>query len=170
MPADPCPATCGPSVTAVAQGRKQVELGQKIFIYDPSRFHLTSVDLPFVSRVVEATDEVPCLVPLLELEMATIRELLSLAEIPVDSVPGGAAGMATGKTTPKSVYACCRLLAMLETPRHIPFLGDLTQRKISCRVLRGNAGARLRGSATVQITASALPMLLAGSGRTTRGR
>ena len=55
-PTDLCPATYEPSVTVVAQGKKLVELGKNTFIYDPSRFLLTSIDLPVVSRVAEATD------------------------------------------------------------------------------------------------------------------
>jgi hypothetical protein len=45
-PSAPCPATYEPSVTVIAQGRKRVELGRNIFIYDPSRFLLTSIDCP----------------------------------------------------------------------------------------------------------------------------
>jgi hypothetical protein len=57
----PCPATYEPSVIIIAQGRKRVELGHNTFFYDPSRYLLTSVDLPIISRVVEATEELPCL-------------------------------------------------------------------------------------------------------------
>jgi hypothetical protein len=53
--------TYQPSVTVIALGRKRVELGTNIFIYDASRFLLTSVDLPVVSRVIEASEKVPCL-------------------------------------------------------------------------------------------------------------
>lgn len=60
-PTTSCPATYEPSVTVIAQGRKQVELGQNTFTYDPARYLLTSVDLPIVSRVVEASEEAPCL-------------------------------------------------------------------------------------------------------------
>ncbi len=118
-PTDLCPATYEPSVTVVAQGRKQVVLGQNTFIYDPSRFLLTSIDLPVVSRVVEATEEAPCLVLLLKLEMATIRELLSVEEIHVASAPSDAPAMATGEATPEFLDACGRLLAPARnSPRH----------------------------------------------------
>src|ERR1019366_3273432 len=49
----PCSMTYEASVTVIAQGRKRVELGRNVFIYDASRFLLTSVDLPVVSRVIE---------------------------------------------------------------------------------------------------------------------
>src|ERR1700748_224612 len=45
-PTAPCTATYEPGVTVIAQGRKRVDLGQTTFIYDPSRYLLTSVALP----------------------------------------------------------------------------------------------------------------------------
>ena len=57
----PCSMTYEPSVIVIAQGRKRVELGRNIFICDESRFLLTSLDLPVVSRVIEASEAVPCL-------------------------------------------------------------------------------------------------------------
>ena len=41
--------TYEPGVTVIAQGRKRVELGRNIFIYNATRFPLTAVDLPVVS-------------------------------------------------------------------------------------------------------------------------
>ena len=42
-------------------GTKRVDLGGRTFIYDASRYLLTSVDLPIISRVIEASEEAPCL-------------------------------------------------------------------------------------------------------------
>ena len=50
-PTAPCSMTYEPGVTVIAQGRKRVDLGRTTFIYDASRYLLTSVDLPVVSRV-----------------------------------------------------------------------------------------------------------------------
>src|SRR6516225_5939766 len=50
-PTTPSSVTYQPSVAVVAQGRKRVDLGRTTFIYDDSRFLLTSVDLPVVSQV-----------------------------------------------------------------------------------------------------------------------
>jgi hypothetical protein len=60
-PTPPCRMTYHPGVIVVAQGSKQVNLGRTSFIYDESRFVVTAVDLPIVSWVAEATEEVPCL-------------------------------------------------------------------------------------------------------------
>ncbi len=76
-PTPPGAATYEPIVAVVVQGRKQVELGANTFIYDGSRYLLTALDLPVVSRVVEASSETPYLCLRLKLEMGTVREILS---------------------------------------------------------------------------------------------
>src|SRR4249920_2708547 len=58
-PTPPCRTTYHPGIIVVAQGSKQVNLGRTSFIYDASRFLLTAVDLPIVSWVAEATEELP---------------------------------------------------------------------------------------------------------------
>ena len=147
-PTAPCSMTYEPGVTVIAQGRKQVELGRNKFVYDASRYLLTSIDLPVVSRVVEATEAVPCLAMWLKLEMGLVRELLSREEIQVAEAPPESPGMATGETTPEFLSACCRLVDLLSTPQDIPFLSGLIQREIVYRILRGAEGARLRAIAT----------------------
>jgi AraC-like DNA-binding protein len=145
----PCSMTYESSVTVIAQGRKRVDLGQTPFIYDASRFLLTSVDLPVISRVIEASEEVPCLALSLKLEMALVRELLSREEIQVGEAPSDSPAMATGETTVEFLSACCRLVDLLDTPQDIPFLSGLIQREIIYRILRSAEGARLRAIATL---------------------
>jgi AraC-like DNA-binding protein len=148
-PTPPCRATYHPGIIVVAQGSKQVNLGRSSFIYDDSRFLVTAVDLPIVSWVAEATEEVPCLVLSLKLDMSMVRELLSREEIHVAEAPSDSPAMSIGKTTPEFLNACCRLLDLLDNPEDIPFLTGLIQREIIYRILRGPAGARLRAVATL---------------------
>jgi AraC-like DNA-binding protein len=148
-PTAPCSATYEPGVTVIAQGRKRVDLGRTTFLYGESRYLLTSVDLPIVSQIVEASEEAPCLAMSLKLEMPVIRELLSREEIQVADAPSDNPAMATGEATVEFLSACCRLIDLLDTPRDIPFLSGLIQREIIYRILRGPEGARLRAIATL---------------------
>jgi AraC-like DNA-binding protein len=141
--------TYEPGVTVIAQGRKRVELGRNVFIYDASRFLLTSVDLPVVSRVIEASEKIPCLALSLKLEMPVVRELLGREEIQVAEAPSVSPGMATGETTVEFLSVCCRLLDLLRAPQDIPFLCGMMQREIIYRILRSAEGARLRAIATL---------------------
>jgi AraC-like DNA-binding protein len=148
-PTAPCSATYEPGVTVMAQGRKRVDLGRTTFIYGESRYLLTSIDLPIVSQIVEASEEAPCLAMSLKLEMPIVRELLSREEIHVAEAAPDSPAMATGEVTVEFLNACCRLMDLLETPQDIPFLSGLIQREIIYRILRGREGARLRAIATL---------------------
>jgi AraC-like DNA-binding protein len=145
----PCSATYEPGVTVIAQGRKRVDLGRTTFVYGESRYLLTSVDLPIVSQIVEASEASPCLAISLKLDMPVIRELLSREEIQMAEAPSDAPAMATGEVTVEFLSACCRLMDLLDTPQDIPFLSSLIQREIVYRILRGPEGARLRAIATL---------------------
>ena len=148
-PTAPCSMTYLPGVTVIAQGRKRVGLGETTFMYGEGQYLLTSVDLPIVSQIVEASEGTPCLAMSLKLEMPVIRELLSREEMQVAESPSNSPAMATGEATVEFLSACCRLMDLLDSPRDIPFLSGLIQREIIYRILRGPEGARLRSIATL---------------------
>jgi AraC-like DNA-binding protein len=148
-PTAPASATYDPSLAVVAQGRKRATLGGTTFIFDQSRYLLTSLDLPVICNVIEASEEVPYLCFVLKLEMPVVRELLSREEIQAPAAASDSPAMATGETTAELLDACCRLIDLLNTPQDIPFLSGLIQREIIYRILRGPEGARLRAIATL---------------------
>jgi AraC-like DNA-binding protein len=145
----PCSMTYEPCVTLMVQGRKRVELGRTTFIYGESQYLLTSLALPIVSQVIEASEDVPCLAMSLKLDMPMIRELLSREELQVAEPRADSPAMATGEATVEFLSACCRLMELLGTPQDIPFLSGLIQLEIIYRILRGREGARLRAIATL---------------------
>ncbi len=148
-PTAACSMTYHPNVTVIAQGRKQVDLGPTTFIYDSSRFLLTSIDLPVISRVVQATEEEPCLALMLKFDMSIVRDLLTREDVALPAEPPDSPGMATGEVTPEFLNACCRLLDLLHTPQDSSFLSGLIEREIIYRILRSAEGARLRAIATL---------------------
>ena len=148
-PTAPASATYEPSLAVVAQGRKQATLGGTTFIFDQSRYLLTSLDLPVICNVIEASEAVPYLCFVLKLEIPAVRELLSREEIQAPEAASDSPAMATGETTAELLDACCRLIDLLNTPQDIPFLSCLIQREIIYRILRGPEGARLRAIATL---------------------
>jgi AraC-like DNA-binding protein len=148
-PTPPCRTMYHPGIIVVAQGSKRVNLGKSSFAYDEGHYLLTAVDLPIVSWVAEATQQAPCLVLSLKLEISMVRELISREEIHVADAPAGSPAMSIGEATPEFLSACCRLLNLLNSPQDIPFLSGLIQREIIYRILRGPEGARLRAVATL---------------------
>ncbi|HEY6384322.1 MAG TPA: AraC family transcriptional regulator [Candidatus Acidoferrum sp.] len=169
-PTAPCSATYEPGVTVMAQGRKRVDLGRTTFIYGESRYLLTSLDLPIVSQIIEASADVPCLAMSLKLEMPVIRELLSREEIHVAEPPADSPAMATGEATVEFLDACCRLMDLLDTPQDVPFLSGLIQRAIIYRILRGPEGHAFERLQHWEIRATGPQKQLPGSRQTTRSR
>ena len=162
----PCyPATYEPSLTVFAQGRKRIALGGTTYLCDESTFLLSSVDVPVVSQIVAASEEVPLLSLHLKLDMAAVREILSKDELHASAGSSQARGIAIGKTTVDLLKPCSRLLDLLDSPEDIPFLSDIIQREIVYRLLRGPQGDRLRAIATLgdqsQKTAKAIAWLRA---------
>jgi AraC-like DNA-binding protein len=149
-PTAACPVTYEPSIIVVPQGRKQVQIGSEALTYDSSRYLLTSVDLPTLARVVEASAEVPCFAVTLKLDIGIVREFLSREEFhTLDASPESRAAMSTGPITAEFLSAWCRLLDLLSNPQDIPFLSGFIEREIVYRILRGPEGARLRAIATL---------------------
>ena len=146
----PCyPATYEPSLNIFVQGKKRVTLGGTTYLCDGSTFLLSSLDLPVVSQIVEASEEVPLLSMQLKLAMATVREILNHAEFQSQNGSSEAHGIAIGKTTGNLLKPCARLLDLVDAPEDIPFLSGLIEREIVYRLLRGPQGARLRAIATL---------------------
>jgi AraC-like DNA-binding protein len=146
----PCyPATYEPSLNVFVQGRKRITLAGTTYLCDESTFLLSSVDVPVVSQIVAASEDVPLLSLLLKLDMAVIREILSQEEFHGPDGASPARGITIGKTTVDLLKPFCRLLDLLDAPEDIPFLSNLIQREIAYRLLRGPHGERLRAIATL---------------------
>lgn len=141
-------ATYEPRLIVFVQGRKQINLGRETILCDESTFLLTSVELPVVSQVVQATAEAPMLGLVLRLDMPEVRRILSREEFPVSAETSGVRGMAVGVSTPELLDACSRLLELLDAPQDIPFLSSLIQREILYRLLRSPQGQHLQAIAT----------------------
>ena len=143
------PATYEPSLAVFVQGQKRVTLGRTTYLCDGSTFLLSSVDVPVVSQIVAASEEVPLLSLLLKIDMAVVREILGHTEFQTANGSSESRGLAIGKTTLDLLKPCSRLLDLLDAPEDIPFLSSLVQREIVYRLLRGPQGARLRAIATL---------------------
>lgn len=154
LPNEPTYCFYEPALTIVAQGTKQVLLGEDTLEYDPANYLVTSVDLPVVCQVVSATPGIPFLCLTVALDVRRIGDLMSeLAPSP--SSPAGR-GMSVGRLSAPLFDAVLRLVGLLDTPKDIPILAPVIEREILYRLLTGEQGQRLRhiaatGSRTQQI-------------------
>ncbi|MCC6263866.1 MAG: AraC family transcriptional regulator [Bryobacterales bacterium] len=148
-PTPPCSMTYEPSVILTAQGCKQVQIGGQTITYGSSHYLLASVALPAVARVVEASEQAPCLAVSLKLRMQVVRELLGREEIAVAPTVEKGLAVGVGELTVELLDSFCRLMRLLDRPHEIGFLHGLIEREIVFRVLEGPGGARLRAIATL---------------------
>jgi AraC-like DNA-binding protein len=142
-------ATYEPTLIVFAQGEKLINVGKTQYVCDSSTFLLTSVDLPVLSQVTQASAREPLLALALKLDMAVVREILSQQEFAAQDDSARARGMAVGETSAELLDACLRLIDLLDRPQDIAFLGPLIQREMIYRLLRSPQGKHLRAIATL---------------------
>src|SRR6516162_3923527 len=110
----PCyPATYEPCFNVFVQGQKRITLGGTTYLCDGSTFLLSSLDLPVVSQIVQASEAVPLLSMLLKLDMSVVREILNHADFQSQNGSSEARGLAIGKTTVDLLKPCSRLVDLL---------------------------------------------------------
>ncbi|SFA75296.1 AraC-type DNA-binding protein [Rhizobium sp. NFR07] len=142
-PIPPTPYLYEPSLAMIVQGAKHVVLGDASLWYDESQFLLTAMNLPTITRVVEATPERPYLSMVLKLDLTVAREIM--AEIDLDgSDAGNGTAMAIGPATPELFDGVERLIGLLDRPKEIPVMSGLIRRELLFRVLTSPTGERLR--------------------------
>ncbi len=143
-PTAPEKGTYAPSICLVAQGAKQVQLGDEEFVYDANNYLITSVHLPTTFRVINATKSEPYLGLLLKIDMKELSKLMVDSNIPLTGTRKPECCMATGEVTLPLLIAFQRMLSLLDTPEDIPILSPLYHREILYRLLTGDQGAQLR--------------------------
>lgn len=137
----PTPAVYEASLCLIAQGSKRVSLGEDSLIYDASRYLLVSVDLPLVGHVLEASEQAPYLCCKVDLDPATIAEMMvAEGSAPVANLPV----LAAYPSDPELIDAASRLVRLLDQPKSIPALAPLYHREILYRLLTGPHGPMLR--------------------------
>lgn len=143
--------SCGaykPSLALIAQGAKQVVLGDDIYRYGGADYLLTSIDLPVTTQIVEASEEKPYLSVTFGIDTTRIASLLEHAG---GGVPASTArGMTVSSVTAELEDAAIRLLKLLDRPDDIPALLPLIEQEIIYRLLTGPQSARLRQMAVTE--------------------
>jgi AraC-like DNA-binding protein len=141
-PTMPMPVVYEPSICLIAQGRKQVVLGDQILVYDAERYLIATIELPVVGSVIQATADTPYLCLQYKFDLTALSTLSLEAGLPG---PGSyTAGLALHQVTPDLLDAFARLLALLETPADIPVLAPLIEREILYRLATGPAAELMR--------------------------
>lgn len=132
-----------PAFCVIAQGSKQVLLGDEVFRYDPGHYLISTVALPITSQVVEASDERPYLSFRLDLDAALVASVVMDSGIELKKDGAGVKAMDVSSMDANLLDAIVRLARLLDTPDEMHVLAPLIIREIVYRLLRGEQGARL---------------------------
>ncbi|CDM66703.1 AraC family transcriptional regulator [Pyrinomonas methylaliphatogenes] len=143
-PTEPLPGVSDPTFCVIAQGSKEVYLGTERYRYDPYHYCLGTVELPIVSRIVEASKERPYLSLVLRLDPSLVGSVMIESGHAVSSSPVDAKAFDVSPLDAGLLDAVVRLVRLLDHPEEASFIAPLIKREIIYRLLRGKQGDRLR--------------------------
>ena len=147
-PTQPTSCMYEPCICLIAQGAKRVMLGDEEYVYDANHYLISSVGLPVVANVVEASPEVPLLGLALKLDIHMLAQMLVDSNLPVTRPVARAGcsgrGMRVSEVSMPLLNAFQRLLDLLDNPHDVPVLSPLIHKEILYRLLVGEQGNYLR--------------------------
>ncbi|MYQ46572.1 helix-turn-helix domain-containing protein [Streptomyces sp. SID4985] len=145
-PDPPQPSMSGTVLAVIAQGAKQLALGDRVFTYGAGQYLVASVDLPVTGHFTRVEPGHPALGFGLTLDPSAVAELL-LRAAPGDlprAVQGTPSGIAVSDAPATLLDAVVRLLRLLDEPRDRAVLAPLVKREILWRLITGEQGATVR--------------------------
>ena len=143
-PTEPLHCIYSLGLGVIAQGSKQVLLGEELIDYGTGRSMLTTIDLPVVSHVAQASVRKPFLGLLLTLDVRHILQLASEMELPQPPRERAYRPVSIERLDEALVDALVRLVKLLDEPNLLPRLAPLIQQEITVRLLTGPYGPQLQ--------------------------
>ena len=139
-----------PALCVIAQGSKEVLLGDECYRYDANHYLITAAALPTASRVTEASEERPYLGVVLGLDPALVGSVMVEAGHPAPREHAAVRAFDVSPLDAGLLDAVVRLVGLLDSPAdEARFLRPLVTREIVFRLLKGEQGGRLRQSAVL---------------------
>src|SRR5499433_2942202 len=137
-----------PGLCIVAQGQKELLLGEEVFSNSPGQYLVSSAEIPLSARVVGATVARPHLGLILHFDLSSLRSLIEEARLPIP--PAGSAsqrGIYVSQIRPSLLEAVLRLVRLLQSPAEIPVLAPMIEREILFRLLLDESSVVLHRTA-----------------------
>jgi AraC-like DNA-binding protein len=133
-----------PALCVVAQGSKEILLGDHRYRYDPVHYLITTAELPIASQITEASKERPYLRFLLKLDPTLVGSVMVEAGHPVPQSHAAVKAIDVSPVDADLLDAVVRYVRLLDSPIDARFLAPLIRREIIYRLLMGEQGGRLR--------------------------
>jgi AraC-like DNA-binding protein len=134
-----------PALCVIAQGSKEVLLGDDCYRYDANHYLITAAALPTASRVTEASEERPYLGVVLGLDPALVGSVMVEAGQPALRELAAVRAFDVSPLDAGLLDAVVRLVGLLDsTADEARFLRPLVTREIVFWLLKGEQGNQLR--------------------------
>ncbi|SEA35509.1 AraC family transcriptional regulator [Microbulbifer marinus] len=156
-----------PSLGFLIQGKKTLQLGDKEISYGPLNYIASSVHLPVLGQVENASPEQPFLAIRLVIDPQEVTDLVlelgdKAPELEAEfDCPEINCALAVARMDAGILDAVSRLVGLLDTPADAPILAPLARREIIYRALMGDMGARMRKFASVDSQANRISRVIA---------
>jgi len=141
------PLVYTPSICVVAQGQKNVYIGEDCIVYDPLHYLIVALPMPLEAEVVNIEPDKPFLALALEIDISMVGKLLlemsEEAIMPEMNTQFSKAIYASSMTKDLQ-NAFERLLGTLQNPIELNILGPGTVKEILFHILKGDQGSFLR--------------------------
>jgi AraC-like DNA-binding protein len=141
-------AVAEPSFCVIAQGSKEILLGDETFRYDPAHYLISTMELPLIGEIVEASRQTPYLSFRLALDPSVVTSVMVESGIVHPRGDGGVKAVDVSALDASLLDATLRLVRLIESPREYHALAPLVVREIVYRLLTGAQAARMRHMAT----------------------
>lgn len=142
-PRDKVYSVLEPSLCIIAQGSKVVFLGNRRYQYDPFNYLLTTIELPRISQVVEATREKPYLSLRLELDPNLVGSVMMEAGHVMQKRKNDAEATKVSPLNVALLEAIIRLVRLVEHRDEASVLMPLIKREIIYRLSKGDQAEQL---------------------------
>jgi AraC-like DNA-binding protein len=134
----------GTAFCVIAQGSKEILLGDHRYRYDPAHYLLTTIELPVVSQVVEASPERPYLSLRLDLDPVLVGSVMVEVGHAAPHRYSDVRAIDVSPLDANLLDAVVRLVRLADSPAEARFLAPGIAREIVYRLLMGEQGDRLR--------------------------
>lgn len=131
-----------PMAILVLQGKKQTVLGSEKFTYNENQLVVTSIDIPTVGSIVEASHEKPFMTLIFDLDNYVISQLLSEGSYPQNEA--ARRGMGIIDADESLLDAFSRLTALVGQPERQKVMAPMIIKEIHYLLLTSPLGDILR--------------------------
>jgi AraC-like DNA-binding protein len=137
-----------PTFCVIAQGSKDLLVGDDSFRYDPAHYMISTIELPMIGQVVKASPERPYLALRLVLDPSVVTSVLVESAVGHPGGDGGVKAVNVSRLDASLLDATLRLVRLIDTPDEYRTLAPLIVREIAYRLLMGAQASRMRHLAT----------------------